>query len=231
MYLRDLHPANKYRARSPQAIVCSGVYLNSWANSVRETHCQPPLQYPFTSWETHFGPVLLAPLSGRQAHELESSTDAQSAGNSTQTAELYGRSPVVPRHERLVCQIFTMACAPSSSLDMLIVFRFFTRHGGFRGLLPFGGGTVADLFMQEERGKAIALWAMCPLLGPVVGPIGDAFLSASLGWRWVFWALAISVDPLLFCDFFFSTDTGTKLARPALSWSPISSSSQRPTQW
>ena len=59
---------------------------------------------------------------------------------------------------------------------------------------------MADLFIQEERGKAIALWAMCPLLGPVVGPVVGGFLSAGLGWRWVFWVLAIAVSLFLYSD-------------------------------
>ncbi|CAD6576900.1 MAG: hypothetical protein ASARMPRED_007937 [Alectoria sarmentosa] len=73
--------------------------------------------------------------------------------------------------------------------------------------IALGGGTVADLFIQEERGKAIALWAMCPLLGPVVGPVVGGFLSAGLGWRWVFWVLAIAASIVMVAYFIFVPET------------------------
>lgn len=77
--------------------------------------------------------------------------------------------------------IFTIACAVSSNLGMLIGFRFLA---GLAGSAPvtMGGGTCADLFVQEERGKAMSVWAMGPLVGPVVGPIAGGFLADSLGW-------------------------------------------------
>jgi MFS family permease len=37
----------------------------------------------------------------------------------------------------------------------------------YSGPMSIGGGTVADITPQEERGKAMALFAMGPLLGPV----------------------------------------------------------------
>ena len=116
-------------------------------------------------------------------------------------AELYGRSPIY-HVTNVLFIIFTMACALSSNLNMLIVFRFLQGTAG-SAAIALGGGTVADVFIQEERGKAIALWAMCPLLGPVVGPIMGGFLSASLGWRWVFWVLAIAVSPCSCSDLHF----------------------------
>ncbi|KAL4876595.1 CefM protein [Aspergillus karnatakaensis] len=112
------------------------------------------------------GPLLFAPLS-----------------------ELYGRSCIYHLTNALYI-IFTVACAVSSSLNMLIAFRFFA--GVANGaVLTVGGGTVADLFIQEQRGKALAAWTLGPLLGPVVGPIIGSFLSAAKGWRWIFWFLAI----------------------------------------
>ena len=88
---------------------------------------------------------------------------------------------------------------------MLIVFRLLQGTAG-SAAIALGGGTVADVFIQEERGKAIALWAMCPLLGPVVGPVMGGFISASLGWRWVFWVLAIAVSSCTPSDSLFLRD-------------------------
>lgn len=116
-----------------------------------------------------FGPFLVAPLS-----------------------ELYGRLPVYH-----VCNvgfvIFTIACAVSSNLNMLIGFRFLE---GIFGSAPLtlGGGSIADMIVQEKRGGMMAIWAMGPLLGPVVGPVAGGFLSQAKGWRWVFWLITIVVS-------------------------------------
>ena len=73
---------------------------------------------------------------------------------------------------------------------MLIGFRFMA---GVFGSTPItiGGGTTSDMFRTEERGAAMAVWSIGPLLGPVVGPIMGSYLSAAKGWRWNFYVLAI----------------------------------------
>lgn len=106
--------------------------------------------------------------------------------------EYYGRTWVY-NIANLLFVIFTIACAVPTSLNMLIGFRFLQ---GFAGSTPLvlGGGTIADLFIQEKRGGVMAIWAMGPLLGPVLGPIAGGFVAEDLGWRWVFWILAIFVS-------------------------------------
>ena len=109
-------------------------------------------------------------------------------------SELYGRSPVY-HVTNVLFIIFTVACAVSSNLNMLVAFRFFEGCAG-SAVITMGGGTVADLFVQAERGTAISIWSMGPLMGPVIGPIAGGFLSAAKGWRWVFWVIAMGVRGL-----------------------------------
>lgn len=61
---------------------------------------------------------------------------------------------------------FTVGCALSTSTAVFMVFRFVC---GVAAASPMsiGGGTVADLYRQEERGRAMALFGLGPLLGPV----------------------------------------------------------------
>jgi multidrug resistance protein len=115
-----------------------------------------------------FGPLVLAPLS-----------------------EIYGRYWVYTINN-LLFTLFAIACALSKSLNQLIAFRFLN---GIAGVAPLtiGAGSIADMIPVEGRGKAMAVWAMGPLVGPVVGPLGGGFLSQAKGWRWVFWLLAILV--------------------------------------
>ncbi|KIN09066.1 hypothetical protein OIDMADRAFT_37964 [Oidiodendron maius Zn] len=114
-----------------------------------------------------FGPLLVAPLS-----------------------EIYGRRPIYVLSNLLFC-IFTMACALSKSLGMLIAFRFLA---GCAGSTPvtLGGATIGDTFPKDKRGAAMALWGMGPLLGPIIGPIIGGYLSQAKGWRWVFWLQLIA---------------------------------------
>ena len=116
-----------------------------------------------------FGPLVIAPLS-----------------------ELYGRLPVY--HTCTVLFILAnVACAKSTGITMLIIFRFLS---GVVGACPLtvGPGSISDCFRQEERGMVIAIWTAPILLGPCIGPAVGAYLSASLGWRWDFWFLIIMVS-------------------------------------
>lgn len=116
-----------------------------------------------------FGPLIIAPLS-----------------------ELYGRWPVYQVNTTLFI-LFTAGCAKSTSLAMLISFRFLA---GLVGSCPLtmGAGSIADCFKQEERGKAMAIWTLPVLLGPSIGPVAGGYLSEYLGWRWNFWFLIIAVS-------------------------------------
>lgn len=116
-----------------------------------------------------FGPLLAAPLS-----------------------EIYGRAPIF-NIANVLFVIFTVATALSQNMGMIIAFRFLM---GLAGSTPVtnGSGTISDMFPIEQRGKAMAIWAMGPLLGPCVGPVAGGFMIQSVGWRWVFWVISIAVS-------------------------------------
>ncbi|KAH6665542.1 major facilitator superfamily domain-containing protein [Halenospora varia] len=124
------------------------------------------------------GPLIIAPLS-----------------------EVFGRAPVY-HVTNILFVICTAACALSVNLSMLIVFRFFAGAMG-AAVLSLGGGTITDLFVPEERGRAMAMWSLGPLLGPVVGPVAGGFLSDSKGWRWIFWTLTIASGVVTIAYYFF----------------------------
>ncbi|KAF2684806.1 MFS general substrate transporter [Lentithecium fluviatile CBS 122367] len=112
------------------------------------------------------GPLIIAPMS-----------------------ELYGRF-IVYHICNFLFVIFTIACALSNSMSMLIAFRVLAGCAG-SAPLTMGGGTIADIFPPQERAGAMAIWSIGPLLGPVLGPVAGGFLVEAKGWRWVFWILAI----------------------------------------
>jgi multidrug resistance protein len=129
-----------------------------------------------------FGPLIIAPLS-----------------------EIYGRRPAYVV-SMLFFLIFTIACAVSTSLPMLIVFRLLAGVVGSTSI-TIGSATVGDLLPPERRGGGIALMAMGPLLGPVVGPIIGGYLSDAEGWRWIFWLQSIVAGLLFLLGLVFLKET------------------------
>lgn len=109
-------------------------------------------------------------------------------------SEMYGR--LLPYHvTNVLFTIFTACCALSPNLPALIIFRMLAGMEA-SAVLTVGGATVADLFVQEERGQAMAIWTFGPLMGPAVGPAVGGYLTEAMGWRWVFWLVTIAVsDP------------------------------------
>jgi len=75
-------------------------------------------------------------------------------------SEMYGRLPLYHICNVLFI-IFTVACAVSSNLNMLIAFRFLSGAVG-AAPLALGGGTIADLMSREQRGNAMTVWMMGP---------------------------------------------------------------------
>ena len=112
-------------------------------------------------------------------------------------SEVYGRW-IVYATCNVLYVVFTIACAVSTNMSMLIVFRFFA---GCLGSAPvtIGGGTIADLFPPHQRGVALSIYTLGPVAGPAIGPIAGGFLSENEGWKWIFWVLAIAVRTNLPC--------------------------------
>ncbi|KAI0782198.1 MFS general substrate transporter [Abortiporus biennis] len=100
-------------------------------------------------------------------------------------SELYGRKWVwlIPS---IINVIFNIPCALAPNVQTLMICRFIC---GFFSSSPFAlaGGTIADIWDNEERGFAIALFAAAPYGGPILGPIIGGFVGDALGWRWTMW--------------------------------------------
>ncbi|KAI1795035.1 MFS general substrate transporter [Ganoderma leucocontextum] len=100
-------------------------------------------------------------------------------------SELYGRRPIwiIPS---IIYVIFNIPCALAKNIETLLICRFFC---GFFASAPLtlAGGTISDVWDNNERGFAIALFAAAPYGGPVLGPIVGGFVGETVGWRWILW--------------------------------------------
>lgn len=127
------------------------------------------------------GPLLIAPLS-----------------------EIFGRLPTY-HTSNILFVAFSIACATSTNLNMLVAFRFL--NGMACAPLTLNPSIVGDLFAQEQRGSAMAVSSMLPVLGPVLGPVIGGYLTQTKGWRWTFWLITILAGSCELCFLLFFRET------------------------
>ncbi|KAH7035401.1 major facilitator superfamily domain-containing protein [Microdochium trichocladiopsis] len=111
-------------------------------------------------------------------------------------SEIYGRV-IVLQLTNAVFFGFNLGCGLSQNKEQLIVFRFLAGLTGSASLAT-GGGVMGDLFVAEERGRAMSVYSLAPLLGPALGPICGGFIVQYAQWRWAFYATTI-FDALIQC--------------------------------
>ncbi|KAH8658484.1 MFS multidrug transporter-like protein [Xylariales sp. PMI_506] len=105
-------------------------------------------------------------------------------------SEIYGRV-IVLQLSNLVFLIFNLACGLATSKTQMLAFRFFSGLGG-SAPLAIGGGVLSDLFSSHERGKAVSIYSLAPLIGPALGPIAGGVMVEKTSWRWVFHVTTIA---------------------------------------
>ncbi|EHK41227.1 hypothetical protein TRIATDRAFT_130396 [Trichoderma atroviride IMI 206040] len=100
-------------------------------------------------------------------------------------SEIFGRQ-VIYASTLLIAVIFTIPCAVSKNIGTLIVCRAIDGIA-FSAPMTLVGGTLADLWRNEERGVPMAAFSAAPFIGPAIGPLVGGFLSDAAGWRWLYW--------------------------------------------
>ncbi|KAG6289909.1 hypothetical protein E4U09_004695 [Claviceps aff. purpurea] len=105
-------------------------------------------------------------------------------------SELYGRV-IVLQLSNMLFLVFNLGCGLAQTRDQMIAFRFLAGIGG-SAPLAIGGGVLSDLFRAEERGRALSVYSLMPLLGPAVGPVAGGWIAEKTTWRWVFYSTTIA---------------------------------------
>lgn len=90
-------------------------------------------------------------------------------------SELYGRVRVLQLANAFYF-VWNLACGFATSSGQMMAFRFLAGLGG-SAPLAIGGGLLSDCWRAEERGKAISIYSLAPLLGPAIGPIAGGFIT------------------------------------------------------
>ncbi|TKA68493.1 hypothetical protein B0A55_08792 [Friedmanniomyces simplex] len=86
--------------------------------------------------------------------------------------------------------VFNILAAVSTDIAMFIVMRCLS-GGAAASVQAVGAGTVADIWEVKERGRAMGIFYLGPLCGPLLSPIIGGALAQSLGWRSTQYFLAI----------------------------------------
>jgi DHA1 family bicyclomycin/chloramphenicol resistance-like MFS transporter len=102
-------------------------------------------------------------------------------------ADRHGRKPVLMGAMALYCAA-SLACALSTSIEMLIAARALQALGGSGGIV-LARAIVRDLYSGARAGRELSLIGAVMALAPVLAPLVGGVLQTGFGWRSVFFTL------------------------------------------
>ena len=99
-------------------------------------------------------------------------------------ASRFGRKKIF-----VVCSAgFTIAsvmCGVAQDITQMVLFRLLQGMFG-AALVPLSRAVMLDSYALHERAKAMSIWGMGVMLGPIMGPSLGAWLTETYSWHWVF---------------------------------------------
>lgn len=93
--------------------------------------------------------------------------------------------------------ITSMMCGAATSLSEIVIFRVLQGVFG-ASLMPLSQFILRTTFPPEQLTKAMAIWGIGIMAGPVLGPTLGGFITESFNWRWIFYVNA----PICILDIF-----------------------------
>jgi DHA2 family multidrug resistance protein len=99
-------------------------------------------------------------------------------------ANRFGRKKIF-----IICATgFTVAsvmCGLAQDITQMVLFRLLQGVFG-AALVPLSQAVMLDSYALHERAKAMSIWGMGVMLGPIMGPSLGAWLTETYSWHWVF---------------------------------------------
>jgi len=102
-------------------------------------------------------------------------------------SDRHGRKPVLLAAVGLYCAA-SLACALSTSIEMLIAARALQALGGSGGIV-LARAIVRDLYAGARAGRELSVIGSVTALAPVLAPVAGGMLQTGFGWRSIFFAL------------------------------------------
>ncbi|QDF65320.1 DHA2 family efflux MFS transporter permease subunit [Shewanella sp. SNU WT4] len=102
--------------------------------------------------------------------------------------------------------ISSALCGQADSLAEMVIFRIM--QGAFgASVIPLSQSIMVQIYPANERGKAMALFSVGVLLGPILGPTLGGIITENMDWRWIFYVnLPIGILCLSLLYFFVKLD-------------------------
>src|ERR1700747_3699921 len=89
----------------------------------------------------------------------------------------------------IICSAgFTIAsvlCGLAQDINQMVIFRLLQGVFG-AALVPLSQAVMLDSYTLQERAKAMSIWGMGVMMGPIMGPSLGAWLTETYSWHWVF---------------------------------------------
>jgi len=81
--------------------------------------------------------------------------------------------------------ISSALCGISANLGEIVGFRLLQGIAG-AALVPLSQAIMVQTFPLEQRGRAMAIWGIGVMVGPILGPTVGGWLTEMYNWRWTF---------------------------------------------
>ena len=82
--------------------------------------------------------------------------------------------------------ITSALCGQADSLAEMVTFRIM--QGAFgAAVIPLSQSIMVQIYPASQRGKAMALFSVGVLLGPILGPTLGGIITENMDWRWIFY--------------------------------------------
>ncbi|KAJ5917163.1 hypothetical protein N7466_010717 [Penicillium verhagenii] len=117
----------------------------------------------------------------------------------------FGRRPIFLLSLILSC-VCNIGCAKSPDYASMAACRalvaFFISPA-----MAIGSGVVTETFFRHERARYMGIWTVMVTLGVPIGPFIFGFVTQRVGYRWIYWILAITNGVQLVLYLFFGPET------------------------
>jgi len=100
-------------------------------------------------------------------------------------ADRFGRKPVF-LFSIVGFTVASALCGMALSLDQVVLFRLLQGTCG-AALVPLSQATLLDIYPSSQHGRAMSIWGLGTVVGPMVGPLLGGWLTDNYSWRWVFY--------------------------------------------
>jgi DHA2 family multidrug resistance protein len=81
--------------------------------------------------------------------------------------------------------IASVLCGLAQDIGQMVLFRLMQGVFG-AALVPLSQAVMLDSYTLQERAKAMSIWGMGVMMGPIMGPSLGAWLTETYSWHWVF---------------------------------------------